>query len=161
MLYDSISLYKSLYLYKFMVTKFPYMVYSWPISRRKRLSEMTTNSPPCHRHFGTMTSSYKYTTLCIYICPLNHYRRCKTVPAANLEKSTNLGEVCGKCHVMSPLPHTKLELEMPRATIWLWLSFAAIYNVYHPTNVHWYNIVTNRGEFVMKKQVGPSIQLLR
>ena len=36
-------------------------------------------------------------------------------------------------------------------TIWLWLSFAAIFIVYQPTNVHWYNIVTNRGEFVMKK----------
>ena len=58
---------------------------------------------------------------------------------------------------MSPLPHTKLELEMPRAIIWLWLSFAAIFIVYQPTNVHWDNIVTNRGEFVMKKQVGPTI----
>ena len=100
-------------------------------------------------------------TVCVCICPLNHYRRCKTVPATNLEKSTNLGEVCGKCHVTSPLPHTELELEMPRVTIWLWLSFAAIFIVYQPTNVHWYNIFTNGGEFVMKKQVGPTIQLLR
>ena len=46
-------------------------------------------------------------------------------------------------------PTHKLELEMPRATIWLWLSFAAIVIVYQPTNVHWYNIVTNRGKFVM------------
>ena len=109
-------------------------------------------------HFGTMTS-YKYTTqnICVCIFPLNHYRRLKTVPVANLEKSTNFGEVCEKCHVMSPLPHTKLELEMPRATIWVWLSFAAIFILYQPTNVHWYNIVTNRGEFVMKKQVGPTI----
>ena len=89
-----------------------------------------------------MTSSYKYTTLCVCICPLNHYRWWKTVPAANQEKSTNLGEVCGKCHVMSPLPHTQLELEMPRATIWLWLSFAPIFIVYQPINVHQYNIVT-------------------
>ena len=51
-----------------------------------------------------------------------YYRRCKTVPATIMEKSTNLGEVCGKCHMMSPFPHTKLELEMPRVTIWLWLS---------------------------------------
>ena len=92
--------------YKFMVTKFPYRVYSWPISRKKRLFETTTKSPPCPRHIGPMTSSYKYTTLCFCICPLNHYRRWKTVPAANVEKSTNLGEVCEKCHVMSPLLHT-------------------------------------------------------
>ena len=65
--------------------------------------------------------------------------------------------------MMSPLPHAKLELEMPRVTIciWLCLFFAAIFIVYQPTNVHWYNIVTNRDEFVMKKQVGPTIQLLR
>ena len=63
--------------------------------------------------------------------------------------------------MMSPFPHTELELEMPRVTIWLWLSFAAIFIVYQPANVHWYNIVTNRGEFVMKKQVGPTISLLR
>ena len=46
-------------------------------------------------------------------------------------------------------------------TIWLWLSFAAIFIVYQPTNVDWYNIVTNGGEFVMKKQVEPTIQLLQ
>ena len=56
-------------------------------------------------------------TVCVCICPLNHYRRCKTVPATILEKSTNLGEVCGKCHVKSLFPHTKLELEMPRVTL--------------------------------------------
>ena len=56
---------QTIYLYKFMVMKFPDRVYSWPISRRKRLYETTTNSPPCHRHFGAMTSSYKYTTLCV------------------------------------------------------------------------------------------------
>ena len=110
-----------------------------------------------HRHVQLLSAI----TVCICICPLNHYRRCKTVPATDLEKSTNLGEVCGKCHVMSPLPHTKLELEMPRVTIWLWLSFVAIFIVYQPTNVHWYNIFTNGGEFVIKKQVGPTIQLLR
>ena len=110
-----------------------------------------------HRHVQLLSAF----TVCVCICPLNHYRRCKTVPATDLEKSTNLAEVCGKCHVMSPLPHTKLELEMPRVTIWLWLSFAAIFIVYQPTNVHWYNIFTKGGEFVMKKQVGPTIQLLR
>ena len=53
--------------------------------------------------------------------------------------------------MMSPLPHIKLELEIPTATIWLWLSFVAIFILYQPTNVHWYNIVTNRGEFVITK----------
>ena len=59
--------------------------------------------------------------------------------------------------MMSTLPHTELELEMPRATLWLWLSVAAIFIVYQPKNVHLYNIVTNRGVFVMKEQVGPTI----
>ena len=58
---------QTMYFYKFMVTKFPYRVYSWPRSRRKRLSETMTNSPPCHRNFGAMTSSYKYTTFCVCI----------------------------------------------------------------------------------------------
>ena len=108
---------QKMFFYKFKVTKFPYRVYSWPISRRKRLSETMTNSPPLPLPFWSNDIKLQVHHILHLYCPLNHYRRCKTVPAANLERSTNLGEVCGKCHVMSPLPHTKLELEMPRVTI--------------------------------------------